>query len=160
MTRQRFLATFCASLTLAALATCSATQAQPAPADHWDADLAYAQCMRDNGYAEFPDPTPDGIRFQVTPDGAPRFHKAAAACQHLAPEGMRDEDISPETLDALLRLSQCVRENGMADFPDPSSDGRYNLKGISDGPDDPRLKAAMEACSALRQAAGRILIGG
>ena len=161
MIRQRLFPTLRASLAIVAFATGSAAMAQQAPADRWDADLAYAQCMRDNGYAEFPDPTPDGgIRFQITPDGAPRVHKAAAACQHLAPEGMRDEQITSEALEALLKLSQCVRENGVPDFPDPDADGRYNLRGISNGPDDPQLKAAMDACGELRQGAGRILIGG
>ena len=58
---------------------CSAATAQQAPADRQDAALAYAQCMRDNGYAEFPDPTPDGgIRFLIEPESAPRFEKAAS----------------------------------------------------------------------------------
>ncbi len=161
MIHQALLPTLRIGLIAAALATCSAASAQETPADREDADLAYAQCMRDSGYGEFPDPMPgEGIRFQITPDSAPRFHKAAAACQHLAPEGMRDEDVTPEQLDALLKLSQCVRENGMADFPDPDADGRFDLSGVNAGPDDPQLKAAMDACSDLRQGVGRILIGG
>lgn len=150
-------------LMTAALATSSAATAQQAPADRQDAELAYAQCMRDNGYAEFPDPTPDGgIRFQITPDSAPRFEKAADACRDLAPEGMRDEGVTPEQLEALIRLSQCMRENGVADFPDPDADGRYNLRGVSSGPNDPRIAAAMDICrdvSGLGQG-GRIMIGG
>ena len=73
---------------------------------------------------------------------------------------MRGEDVTPEHLDALLKLSQCVRENGVPDFPDPNADGGYNLRGVSTGPDDPRIQAAMDACGDLRQAAGRIMIGG
>jgi hypothetical protein len=145
----------------AALTTSAAT-AQQTPTDREDAALAYAQCMRDNGYAEFPDPTPDGgLRFLIEPGTAPRFHEAAAACRHLAPEGMRDEGIAPENLEALVKLSQCVRENGVPDFPDPDSEGRFDLRGISAGPGDPRIDAAMEACrdeTGLRQ--GRIVIGG
>ena len=161
MIRQGLLPSLRAGLMAVALATCSAASAQQMSADREDAELAFAQCMRDNGYAEFPDPTPgEGIRFQITPDSAPRFHKAAAACQHLAPEGLRDEDITPEQLDALLKLAQCVRESGMPSFPDPDANGRFDLSGVNAGPDDPQLKAAMDACSDLRQGAGRILIGG
>lgn len=149
-----------AGLMIAALATCSAT-AQQAPGDREDAALAYAQCMRDNGYAEFPDPTPDGgLRFLIEPGSAPRFQAAAAACRHLAPEGMRDEDITAEQLEALIKLAQCVRDNGVPNFPDPSSRGHFDLNGVSAGPDDPQLKAAMDACGDLRQSAGRIFIGG
>ena len=71
-----------AGLLIAALATCPVS-AQQAPADREDAALAYAQCMRDNGYAEVPDPTPDGgLRFLIEPGSAPRFQAAAAACRH------------------------------------------------------------------------------
>ena|SRR5688572_6779459 len=148
-----------AGLMAAALATCSAAAAQT-PADREDAALAYSQCMRDNGYAEFPDPLPDGgIRFLVEPVSASRFQAAAAACRDLAPEGLRDEEMTPEDLEALLKLSQCVRENGVPDFPDPNAEGRFDLRGVSEGPDDPRLKAAMDACSELRQGLP-VMIGG
>lgn len=148
-----------AGLLVAALMSPMAV-AQQAPVDNDDAALAYAQCMRASGYAEFPDPTPgEGLRFLISPGGAPRFEKAAAACRDLAPEGMRDEDITPEALDALLKLAQCVRGNGVPNFPDPTSKGGFELRGISDGPDDPKLKAAMDACRGLSQGA-RIMIGG
>ena len=48
------------ALLVAAIATSSAVTAQQVPAERQDAALAYAQCVRDNGYAEFPDPQPDG----------------------------------------------------------------------------------------------------
>ena len=148
-------------LMAAALATGSAATAQQAPADRQDAELAYAQCMRDNGYAEFPDPTPDGgIRFQLTPDSAPRFEKAADACRDLAPEGMRGEDVTPEQLEALVKFSQCMRENGVADFPDPDAGGGFNLRGISSGPNDPRIAAAMDTCRSGPGQGVRIMIGG
>lgn len=134
--------------------------AQERPADREDMGLAYAQCIRDNGYAEFPDPMPDGgIRFQITPDTAPRFQKAAEHCRHLAPEGMRGEQVTPEQLDALVELSRCVRENGVPEFPDPNAEGAFNLSGVSSGPDDPRIAAAMEACRGKAQGT-RVMIGG
>src|SRR5690348_11181450 len=87
--------------------TSAAAMAQ-ASTDRDDAALAYAQCIRDNGYAEFPDPTPgEGIKFLLKPGDAPRFQKAATACRDLAPEGLRDHDISPEELDGLVKLAQC-----------------------------------------------------
>ena len=160
MIASRLLPLLRTALLVAALMPPLTATAQQAPADDDDAALAYAQCMRDNGYTEFPDPTPgEGLRFLMSPGGAPRFEKAAAACRELAPAGMRDEDITPEALDALLKLAQCVRENGVPDFPDPTAKGGFELGGISGGPDDPKLKAAMGACRGVSQGA-RIMIGG
>ena len=152
-----------ASLVVAGFASCSAAMAQQIPADREDAALAYAQCMRENGYAEFPDPTPEGgIRFLIKPDSAPRFEAAAAACRDLAPEGLRNEDLSPEDIEALLRFSQCMRENGLPDFPDPDSEGGFSPRSMGMGPDDPRFAAAMATCReevGLRRG-GQIRIGG
>lgn len=149
-------------LTGAALLIAASALAQERPADREDAELAYAQCMRDNGYTEFPDPTPDGgIRFQITPDSAPRFEKAANACRDLAPEGMRDEDVTAEQMDALLKLAQCVRDNGVPEFPDPTARGNFDLGSTRLGPGDQRLEAAMAVCRAESGASGaRIVIGG
>ena len=158
----RLLPMLRAGVLAAALATCTAAAAQQSPADQ-DAALAYAQCMRDNGYTEFPDPTPDGgIRFLIKPESAQRFQAAAAACRDLAPEGMRDEGITPEALEALVKLSQCIRENGIPEFPDPDTEGRYDLRSIGLGPGDARLDAAMDICrdEAGLGRGGRIMIGG
>jgi hypothetical protein len=160
MMHPKLLPTFCACALAAVLAASPAAAQQP-PADREDTALAYAQCMRDNGFTEFEDPTPDGdLRIQVTPESAPRFRAAGEACRDLAPAGFRDESVTPEELEALIKLSQCVRENGLPDFPDPSADGRFNLRATGLGPGDTRLEAAMDACSDLRQSAGRIIIGG
>jgi len=142
------------------LATLTAPALAQAPADNDDAALAYSKCMRDNGYAEFPDPTPgEGMRFLITPGSAARFEKASTACRDLAPEGLRDEGVTPEQLDGLLKLAQCVRDHGVPNFPDPTADGRFEAEKIGAGPDDPKLKAAMGACREMSRGA-RIMIGG
>ena len=143
-----------------AVVTGSPVAAQQSPDNH-DAALAFAQCVRDNGYAEFPDPDADGgFKFLIEKGGQERFRKATEACRDLAPEGMRDEDVSPEQIDALIKLSQCVRENGVPDFPDPDAKGGYDLSALGLAPGDARLETAMKACGELRQGAGRVMIGG
>jgi hypothetical protein len=51
--------------------------------------LAFAQCMRDNGIAAFPDPGPDGDLFLdgtgIDPE-SPDFQAAEEACEHLRPQ--------------------------------------------------------------------------
>ncbi|MDZ4861362.1 MAG: pectin acetylesterase-family hydrolase, partial [Candidatus Hydrogenedentes bacterium] len=52
---------------------------------------AFAQCMRDHGIANFPDPTNDGINLNgtgVDPE-SPEFQAAKKACEALLPEPMR-----------------------------------------------------------------------
>lgn len=163
MTFSKFIPVLRASLVLAALAICSVATAQQTPPDRDDAALAYAQCMRDNGYTEFPDPTPDGgIKFLIDPANAPRFQKAAAACRDLAPEGLGDDAITPAELEALVKLAQCVRENGIPDFPDPDAHGRFDPSNIGSKPGEPRLEAAMAVCrdKVGFPQGGRIVIGG
>ena len=148
MIEPKRLPILCAGLvTFAAL--CSPATAQQSPADRQDTALAFAQCVRDNGYAEFPDPDPEGgFKFLIEPDSVARFKAATAACRDLAPEGMRDEGVTPEQLDALIKLSQCVRENGVPEFPDPDPQGNYDLGGTGIEPGDQRLEAAMATCQA------------
>jgi hypothetical protein len=162
MTPSRLLPILRGGLMVALVATCSAASAQQTPTDRQDAALVYAQCVRDNGYSEFPDPDPEGgFKFLIEEGNAPRFKAAADACRDLAPEGMRDEGVTPEQLDALIKLSQCVRENGIPEFPDPDSKGGYDLSATDIGPGDTRLEAAMAACDkAGFRAGGRIMIGG
>jgi hypothetical protein len=150
-------------LLLASITTSSFAIAQQTPADRQDAALAYAQCIRDNGYTEFPDPDPEGgFKFLIEPGSAPRFKAATAACAHLAPEGMRDDDVTPAQLDALIKLAQCIRENGVPEFPDPGPKGNFELSGTGIGPGDTRLEPAMAACrDDARGGPGmRITIGG
>jgi hypothetical protein len=139
---------------------CWAAAGQQVSPDRQEAALAYAQCVRDKGYAEFPDPDADGgFKFLIDPENVARFKAAADACRDLAPEGMRDDAIAPAQLDALLKLSRCVRENGVPDFPDPDSTGRFELGGLGIKPGDARFEAAIAACRALAGDAP-IMIGG
>lgn len=158
MTAPRFLLLLCTCVVITGLEPAEA--GQRAPADSTDAAVDYAQCVRDHGYAEFPDPQPDGgFKFLIVSGGVARFKAAADACRDLAPRGMRDDAISPDELDALLKLAHCVREKGVADFPDPKSDGRFDLGTTGIKPGDKRFEAAMTTCRDLAKDAP-IMIGG
>lgn len=45
-----------------------------------------------------------------------------------------------------LAYSQCMRSNGVPDFPDPQRDGNKVKTGIGNDPDSPESKQAREAC--------------
>ena len=55
------------------------------------------------------------------------------------------------TLDKFRQFSQCMRDHGIADFPDPQTEGggiRVELGGKLD-PDSDAFKAAQDACKDL-----------
>ncbi|HEY6637752.1 MAG TPA: hypothetical protein VIZ61_08735 [Solirubrobacterales bacterium] len=88
----------------------------------------FAQCMRENGVSEFPDPdasgrlTVDGVLngSSIDPDG-PVWTGAIDACKDLQPPGFTgDGERSADQQDAALKFAQCIRENGVPDFPDPA----------------------------------------
>jgi hypothetical protein len=92
--------------------------------------VRFAECMRDNGVAEFPDPdasgpmTVDGVVNGSTLDPSSAAWEAAiAACKDLQPSGfMGDEEVTAEEQEARLEFAQCIRDNGVKDFPDPAND--------------------------------------
>jgi hypothetical protein len=92
--------------------------------------VKFAECMRDNGVSEFPDPDGSG---RLTIDGvvngssldpsAPAWQNAIAACEDLQPPGFTgDEEVTAEEQVARLEFAQCMRDNGVEDFPDPAVD--------------------------------------
>jgi hypothetical protein len=123
-----------------------------------DKALKYAQCMRENGVPNFPDPKAnDGGGINVTlPDGTDPAKADAAmkVCKQYLPGGGQAQKADPAVIDQLRKFSQCMRDHGITKFPDPTDQGLQvdnNALGLS-GPDDPKLKAAQEACSKLMPA--------
>jgi hypothetical protein len=92
--------------------------------------LKFAECMRSNGVSEFPDPgasgnfTIDGIVNGSSLDpSTPAFKQAISACKDLEPAGFMGSKRSPQQQEAALKFAQCMRENGVPDFPDPTPNG-------------------------------------
>jgi hypothetical protein len=123
--------------------------------------VKFAQCMRENGISEFPDPdasgnlTIDGVLNGSSIDGdSPTWQAAIAACKDLQPPGFTgDGERSAGEQEAALRFAQCIRENGVPDFPDPASGqplvdtNRIPSAATSDGMSI--LNAAMQKCGDL-----------
>jgi hypothetical protein len=111
----------------------------------------FAECMRDNGVSEFPDPdasgglTIDGIVNGSSLDpGTPAWKKAIGACKDLQPSGFMGHKRSAEEQEAALKFAQCMRDNGVEDFPDPSADGP--LINVNGARSIPGFQAAMQKC--------------
>jgi hypothetical protein len=125
----------------------------------------FAQCMREIGVREFPDPdasgqlTIDGIAngSSVDPNTA-AFKQAISACKDLEPPGFIGHKRTPEQQKVALKFAQCIRDNGVKDFPDPTSDGplidtnRIPSSGTQGGMNI--LHAAMQKCRGFASGAG------
>jgi hypothetical protein len=113
-------------------AGCSDEPAENGGAGNADADyenaVKFSECMRDNGVSGFPDPdasgglTIDGVLngSSLDPNTA-AWKQAIGACKDLQPPGFTgDEEVTAEEQEARLEFAQCIRDNGVEDFPDPA----------------------------------------
>jgi len=135
--------------------------------DRAEALLQFAQCMRDNGYLQYPDPSIGsdgrlerlGGRDMRDIDIDPRseeFRLANEACVVLLEAARPEVDLAAEQerLEEQLLLAQCIRDAGYPQYPDPSigSDGRLERvggRGIRDIGIDQRseeFRGAMTTC--------------
>jgi hypothetical protein len=125
-----------------------------------DKAVEFAECMRDNGVGQFPDPDASG---ELTIDGVlngssldpstPAWKEAIGACKDLQPPGFTgDKNVSDEEQEARLAFAQCMRDNGVEDFPDPAEDeplvNTYRIPSANRPAGMAILNAAMQKCRA------------
>ena len=127
--------------------------------------LQFADCMRQNGVPAFPDPdqsgayTLDTIANGTSIDvNSAAFSQAISACRNLEPAGFTGSQRSPEQQAAALKFAQCMRDNGVTDFPDPAPDAPIVDTRLI--PSTARnggmtiLRAAMQKCTDYAREAG------
>jgi hypothetical protein len=152
---------------VAAVAAGCSDPAEETSADNPTRDQAmrFAQCMRDNGVQDFPDPDPSG---ELTVDhvlngtsldpNTAAWKKAIEACRQLQPAGFTGHERSAEEQKAALEFARCMRDNGITDFPDPAPDSplidtnRIPSAHTAGGMN--ALNAAGKKCSEFSRAAG------
>src|SRR5262245_21466527 len=127
-----------------------------------DKALRYAQCMRENGVPKFPDPDEGFVpepgnakeiagsfgvdRDELGVDWA-KFDAAHEKCRRYLPNGGVPQQPDPEAVEQKRQYAQCMRENGVPTFPDPSADGRFQIDPNEIDRDSPTYKAADEKCN-------------
>ena len=127
--------------------------------------VKFAGCMRNNGVSQFPDPNASGkLTIDEIANGSsldtssPAFKQAISACKQLEPAGFMGSKRSPQQTDAALKFAQCIRANGVRDFPDPTPNGPLvdtNRIPSSNSPGGMSiLNAAMYKCRDAAAAAG------
>jgi hypothetical protein len=122
--------------------------------------VKFAECMRANGVSAFPDPNASGeLTIDAVANGSSldtstaAFKQATSACKDLEPPGFTGGKVTPQQRTARLEFAQCMRDNGVKDFPDPTPNGP--LVDTNRIPSAARngglsiLNAAMHKCSAI-----------
>jgi len=84
-----------------------------------DKAVKFAECIRAHGVSDFPDPNANND-FQYGVSVSPAvWTRAVDACKDLQPPGTLSAKRTPKQQSASLRFAQCIRDNGVKDFPDP-----------------------------------------
>jgi hypothetical protein len=135
----------------AASASASASASSPATMA-----LAYAQCIRKHGVPNYPDPTVNGNSVSsgvnVNSLGVSQSVLQAAqnACKSLSPQNFVPPGAnSAQNIAQDRTYAQCIRNHGVPDFPDPTSNGVFNVP-ASVNVQGSAYQAASKACQSVR----------
>lgn len=124
----------------------SATQAQD-PSGRARLE-SVVQCLRAHGVPDFPDPVydPGDGRWHYGDYRSAIPQRAQQACQHLDPSAAGPSPPVPQAqFQKLLLLARCVRQHGVANWPDPTSQGQFRLTPQL-SPKLPAVGNAVDAC--------------
>ena len=112
-----------------------------APVDREEAQLKFAQCMREHG-VDMPDPVDGRIRITRRKGEEAKTEQALKKCGHLMQDAVarpRRPPIDQERRDQMVKFAQCMREHGI-DMPDPRPGGRIRLRIRKDAEAKPRRR--------------------
>ncbi|MBB6349040.1 hypothetical protein FHU36_005585 [Nonomuraea muscovyensis] len=105
--------------------------------------VKFAQCMRENGI-DMADPQPGkGVMITGKPGSEETMAKAMDACKQYQPTGGTGPG-AQQNAERMRALAQCMRDNGVPDFPDPEPGG--GLRVTADIAGDPDFEAAQQKC--------------
>jgi hypothetical protein len=131
-----------ALLTAGLLAGCGGSSGSSAGSSaSGDRAVRFAECMRENGVPDFPDPVDGRITMRSGGDPA-TLQVAQEACQKFAPGGGRT---TAQMQEQIIAFSQCMRDNGVPDFPDPEGPGRLLIPRTIDV-ESPQFEQARQDC--------------
>jgi hypothetical protein len=164
-----------AVLAAAAIALCSAAcstaapaaQASPTPSrDNVQRELAikkrFAQCGRDHGYPALRDPVIENgeVHFPAVPGmtkekmiavgNIPECRRILNEMPSLSDRNRSNPPADPARMRQVRQYAQCLRKNGVPEFPDPKPDGSFPISGTpleaEIKPPSQRMEAARKAC--------------
>ena len=134
--------------------------------------VAFTRCMRSHGVSDYPDPNAtnsgpgtDGlpkVNLQALGVSSSQIDAAEKACQRMLPNGAQLSRAASRSVPTrLVRFADCMRSQGVKDWPDPtrtlgsfpgSPRFGFDLQGIpsleagASGPFAPRINTAIGRC--------------
>ena len=162
--------TLTALLAAAALAAAGCGVGSPAAAARPTANPVtvyhqFAQCIRDHGIPDFPDPTIDAQGQPHLPDSVQKPPDAVLQpCLPILnqlPPGDRPSSQSTNDPAMMRQFAECMRAHGITDWPDPNASGEFpmppSLAGnIKRGPRWQQIQAAWNGPCKRYDPAGHI----
>jgi hypothetical protein len=119
--------------------------------------VAYSACMRSHGVPNFPDPTREGTIAKESAQqlgvSDARYQAAHTACAHLLPNsGGVSQAVIQRAMNGMRRFAQCMRSDGVSNWPDPTTDRAgypaFYLQGKIDM-NAPQIVTKIHACQHL-----------
>lgn len=135
----------------------SAASGSSAPTADSSKAAKFSQCMRANGVPDFPDPNANGsITLKVTKGSdldpsSSAYVSAISKCKSLEPAGFGSNSTqSTSNQNKILKFVDCMRKDGVPNFPDPNSSGGVLIQsGNGINPNSPTFQSAMQKCQSL-----------
>jgi hypothetical protein len=124
-----------------------------------DKAVKFAECIRAHGVSDFPDPNAKNDFEYGVSVSETVWTRAVEACKDLQPPGTLSAKRTPKQQSASLRFADCIRKNGVKDFPDPVNGeplvNTYKIPSSNKPGGMDILNAAMKKCGkVLGEAAG------
>ncbi|WP_182886882.1 hypothetical protein [Microbispora sp. H10885] len=123
----------------------TAAPSASASTDLREAQLKFAQCMREHG-VDMPDPDAQGrVQIRARKGEEATTREAMRACEHFMKNAVGDRAGAddPQERDRMLKFAQCMREHGI-DMADPKP-GEGLLVKVKPG-QEKTMEAAQKAC--------------
>ncbi|MET0132892.1 MAG: hypothetical protein ABW215_04785 [Kibdelosporangium sp.] len=135
----------------------AATTAAP---DNQQRIKQYRECLQAQGVVLLDYPTAEGLpQIDKNRTVADKLPAAMAACREFVPSGGDAQRPAQSDIEARQRYAACVREHGIAEYPDPdpqTGDPRISDELGARLKNDPRTRAAMDACDGILVGAGTV----
>jgi hypothetical protein len=110
--------------------------------------LKFAQCMRDHG-VPMDDPDPNGgmgVKIGGPGVDTSKIQAAQEACRQFSPFGDAGPQQDAARAERLRKFAQCMRDNGVPNFPDPDGALMRVEQSVAADPDFP---AAQQKCEKM-----------
>lgn len=112
-------------------------------------DAAFVQCMASHG-VNVSVSSNGGItqgNNGSNPPSQSQIQAARSACNRLLPNGSQPSQGQQQSVQQLLKYTQCMRAHGVSNIPDPNSDGTMHVS-ISVA-NSPHYQSAAQDCRSL-----------